>query len=779
MKKKKIICLILILTLIICLTALPSKVNAAEKLITFSGTHFANTFYNAYEECDKNDDKKFTQSEIDTILYLTLSDTSNFTKQDFENLKYFKNVMAIQMSEAKFEGEIDLTGLTKLAYFEVDEVDQNNLPHFTVNDNVWLYTSPSTEWGYNEETSEYGSIYQEDKTSCFKLLSLWLGGPTEFYVGNDSYLSHPEAYQGFYNVKIAKNYNTIVSSNHSVADVELPSQYSTYTVQGYSAGTTTIKFTSSLGSRQRIYKIKSVDSKFTNNPATMSNNQKLKLYNDGRVLTPNGDLYEVNSSNYASTMKKVNSGVTEYLECYSGSIGGILKGSNLTIYYSKYKVDNGAYVEYQDATLEVKNVAHIYEGMKVLFKDGKLRKYSISFDTGDITYEDIATKVTDVNGYFFVANGKLGYCTNWGEYGTLNAINVTKITDSYEDFVQIGKDLYYVYFDSGLKYTKILSNLDYIKRTEYGYAISMKLTTGEELKTIDYSYEWNGSTYNGNYIIGDMINSYASGYLYSIKDYYGLKSNLQLICGNKDSVQLTKVFTAASIYNEDGKPKGVVALRSDNTVWYQSEPFKPWVKIFNLENLIFPDVPNGKWYTKAIEYVKDKGIISGYENGNFGVNDNISRGQIATILYRLAGKPSVTGKSKFPDVQDSGKYYYKAVVWASSNKIVNGYDNGNFGPNDNITRQELAVMLTNYSKIIAKKNVTSNYNLSEYKDYKNVSSWAQSSMKYIVEKKVISGNEKKDSNGNVLYRTLDPKNNATRAEAAAMFMRFCQSILGM
>ena len=94
----------------------------------------------------------------------------------------------------------------------------------------------------------------------------------------------------------------------------------------------------------------------------------------------------------------------------------------------------------------------------------------------------------------------------------------------------------------------------------------------------------------------------------------------------------------------------------------------------------FTDVAADAWYADAVEYVRDKGLMSGTGADTFSPEATTSRGQIAAILYRAAGSPAVTGDNPFPDVE-SAAYYTDAARWASASGIISGYSNGNFGPN--------------------------------------------------------------------------------------------------
>lgn len=103
------------------------------------------------------------------------------------------------------------------------------------------------------------------------------------------------------------------------------------------------------------------------------------------------------------------------------------------------------------------------------------------------------------------------------------------------------------------------------------------------------------------------------------------------------------------------------------------------------------DVNADAWYHEAVDYVLINGMMSGYPGGLFAPGDSLSRGMLAQILYNAAGKPAVFGKSAFIDVAD-GAWYTDAVIWASRNGIVEGY-NGLFAPEDPVTREQCAVML--------------------------------------------------------------------------------------
>ena len=180
----------------------------------------------------------------------------------------------------------------------------------------------------------------------------------------------------------------------------------------------------------------------------------------------------------------------------------------------------------------------------------------------------------------------------------------------------------------------------------------------------------------------------------------------------------------------------------------------------DLSKRAFPDVKAGDWYEKVVYRAADLGLITGYADGRFGPKDPITRGQVAVVLWRMAGSPK-GGSKVFPDNKNAKAYYYQAVRWAGSLSIVNGYADGRFGPNDKVTREQLATMLANYAQRVGGLKVTgSQLDFSGMKDAASVSSWARSAVGWCFRSKILSG-----SNGRV-----NPKGNATRAEAAKMLV---------
>lgn len=180
--------------------------------------------------------------------------------------------------------------------------------------------------------------------------------------------------------------------------------------------------------------------------------------------------------------------------------------------------------------------------------------------------------------------------------------------------------------------------------------------------------------------------------------------------------------------------------------------------------LPFTDVASGDWYAQAVAYVYRQGLMSGTAQDRFSPDLTTSRAMIVTILHRLAGSPAVTGGAAFTDVA-SGDWYAGGVAWASANGIVTGYGDGRFGPNDPITREQLAAILHRYAGF-AGQSTAGRADLSGYTDAGQVSAYAADAMGWAVDRGLITG---------VSAHTLVPGGSATRAQAATILMRFCQA----
>ena len=152
--------------------------------------------------------------------------------------------------------------------------------------------------------------------------------------------------------------------------------------------------------------------------------------------------------------------------------------------------------------------------------------------------------------------------------------------------------------------------------------------------------------------------------------------------------------------------------------------------------------------------------MGGYSDGTFGPDGRLSRAQLAQILYNREGRPAGSGAAAFTDV-DPGYWYAPAIAWAAANGIVTGYGGGRFGPNDSITREQLAVMLWRYAGNPAATDAE-----LHFADAYKVSEWALDALRWATENHIING-----KGGSI----LDPTGPATRAETAQMLKNFMEN----
>ncbi len=184
----------------------------------------------------------------------------------------------------------------------------------------------------------------------------------------------------------------------------------------------------------------------------------------------------------------------------------------------------------------------------------------------------------------------------------------------------------------------------------------------------------------------------------------------------------------------------------------------------------FLDVSSADWYYDAVIYASNNGLFTGTSETAFSPQSSMTRGMFVTVLYRLAGEPAVYAASVFPDVGSTSLYYYKAVVWANANNIVNGYEDGRFKPDNLITREQMAVIMYRYASYAGYG--TSSGGASAYDSFPDtgsVSDFAVNAMKWATSNSLINGSDGK----------LLPKNTASRAQVAQIILNFCSNVAGM
>lgn len=179
----------------------------------------------------------------------------------------------------------------------------------------------------------------------------------------------------------------------------------------------------------------------------------------------------------------------------------------------------------------------------------------------------------------------------------------------------------------------------------------------------------------------------------------------------------------------------------------------------------FTDVRITDWYFTAVNYAGENNLFKGTSATAFSPQDSMTRGMFVTVLYRLAGKPAISSATTFPDTALTTEYFHDAVIWASMNNIVTGYDDGMFYPNALITREQMAVIMYRYAAHAGHSTAATDTGVyGSFPDQGSVSAFAGDAMKWAVSARLING-----SDGSLL-----PQNTATRAQVAQIILNFCR-----
>ena len=228
------------------------------------------------------------------------------------------------------------------------------------------------------------------------------------------------------------------------------------------------------------------------------------------------------------------------------------------------------------------------------------------------------------------------------------------------------------------------------------------------------------------------------------------------------------VLDTLTVTDKDGK-NVELTKKSDTEYTFQMPSSKVTVKaVFKEETaestLPFTDVSDADWFYPAVKYVYDNDMMDGVGGSLFAPASQLTRGMIAQVLYNLE-KATGDFNGSFTDVA-ADEWYADAVNWAAECGIVNGFGDGTFGPEQNITREQMAQILMNYAKYKG-YDMTAKGDVSVFTDAAEISGWAQDAVSWAVGEKLLSGK------GNGI---LDPAGTATRAEVAQIFMNFCENI---
>ena len=194
---------------------------------------------------------------------------------------------------------------------------------------------------------------------------------------------------------------------------------------------------------------------------------------------------------------------------------------------------------------------------------------------------------------------------------------------------------------------------------------------------------------------------------------------------------------------------------------------KPQGRLTIVRSLPFTDVSSGDWYYDGVKYAYDNNIFSGTTATTFAPAASMTRGQMVTVLWRMAGSPETTADNPFTDVSFSSPYA-KAIVWAYEHQIASGYSASAFVPNRAITREQFAAILFNYAKFQKYDvSVGESTNLLDFTDAGTVTERFVPAIQWAIGAKVLNGTS---------AATLTPKGTANRGQVAVILARFCQNV---
>ena len=302
-----------------------------------------------------------------------------------------------------------------------------------------------------------------------------------------------------------------------------------------------------------------------------------------------------------------------------------------------------------------------------------------------------------------------------------------------------------------------------ITATAGGKTASCTVTVSTYHYTGKYSYEISvAQPDNGSVAVDKYATEGETVTITATPDDGYMLDTLSVTAGSKE-LEVTDNGDGTYSFTMPSSKVSITAAFAEDPDWV--EPEQPEEPGTTTVADIFSDVTPGAWYTDAVQYAYDNGLMTGTSVTTFEPNTTTTRGMIVSMLHRLEGSPAV-GIADFSDVA-GGDWYADPVAWAASEGIVGGYGDGTFGPNDPITREQMASILYRYADYKG-LDVSARASLDAYSDADSVSPWASDVMSWAVSEGIISG---------MTEDTLAPQGTATRAQVAAMFQRFLENVM--
>ena len=432
--------------------------------------------------------------------------------------------------------------------------------------------------------------------------------------------------------------------------------------------------------------------------------------------------------------------------------------------------DDSAYAElevrvlqYTAAVTGVK-INNVPEGVKqrssYQFYSSILGTQSDTSRTYELTGNNSENTTLDQNGKLYVAKDETAKTLTVKITSCFDPTKFAEATFAVLPYTEVSE------FNAEINYAKILLTADHTegeveKMIEENSKINIEGSKGHQ-SGLYYMLESMNGIKDGSEQVNTERNYYLSLYC-ELPDGYAWVDE---VTETEDHIPLSDFETFKIVIN--GKEIKEALVRY-NSYWNGIRVFVPIGPATEHdpqpEPIVFPDVKEGSWYYDMVQYCAQRGYMGGYSNGNFGPADNLKRQDFVLILAKIADanldKYADTA-SKFSDVK-KGSYYYSAVMWAVENGIIGGYSNGKFGVGDNITREQVATILYRYMGSPDVSNVDTT--LAKFSDVNRISAYAKIPIAWAVQKEVISGM----ADGRVA-----PIEGASRAQIATIVMRMDQ-----
>ena len=316
----------------------------------------------------------------------------------------------------------------------------------------------------------------------------------------------------------------------------------------------------------------------------------------------------------------------------------------------------------------------------------------------------------------------------------------SKTTQTYTEPLTIDKTMTVKAYTSGLPGDYLASDV-----AEFAYTITAPVTL--------YTITVPDSVTGGAVSVSPTQASYGSTVTITVAPGEGYElDELTATDSGGNKIELTKVSDTEYTFSMP---------RSDVTV---SASFRAISHEDNCRSADYTDVDTGAWYHEAIDFAIENDLMNGVGDNLFNPDGNLSRAMMVRILWNMEDQPTNVSGS-YSDVV-AGAWYEKAVLWATANNIVNGYPDGSFGPDNSITRQEMAAILYRYAQF-KEYDMTAEDDLTRFPDGDETAEWAETFVRWAVAEGLLNGRDD---------GTLDPAGTATRAEVAQIFMNYCEKI---